>query len=71
MPTNINCIHNGQGAWCKHKDVKRSLMGIGARCCTEYPFASQYGCKHIEKHARPTILPSAPPAPKSIQQLPE
>jgi hypothetical protein len=24
------------GAWCTNKDIKRSLFGIGARCCTEF-----------------------------------
>lgn len=34
----VNCIYNDQGAWCTNKCVKRSLFGIGARCCSEYPY---------------------------------
>lgn len=37
MPVSVNCQHNDGGAWCKNKLVKRSLFGIGARCCVEYP----------------------------------
>ena len=33
MIIKVNCIHNDQGAWCKHKEVKRSLWGLGARIC--------------------------------------
>lgn len=33
---NINCKWNDRGAWCENENVKRSLFGIGARCCVEY-----------------------------------
>ena len=36
MQRKINCKYNDQGAWCTNKNVKRSLFGIGARCCTEF-----------------------------------
>jgi len=32
----INCTQNDRGAWCKDKRIKRSIWGIGARCCIEY-----------------------------------
>jgi hypothetical protein len=32
----VNCINNDKGAYCKDKKVKRSLFGLGARCCSEY-----------------------------------
>lgn len=36
MRVKIYCKYNDRGAWCKNKNVKRSLLGIGARCCSEY-----------------------------------
>ena len=40
MSININCISNDRGAWCKNKNIRRSLCGIGARCCLEFPYIS-------------------------------
>jgi len=49
MGVNINCKMNDHGAWCKDKRVKRSLLGIGARCCIVFekrekvcPFQNEY-----------------------------
>ena len=44
---NVNCIKNDNFAWCKDKRVKRSLFGIGARCCLVYdnkrcPYQEEY-----------------------------
>jgi len=36
MNRHINCKYNDQGAWCTNKQIKRSLFGLGARCCCEY-----------------------------------
>jgi len=36
MRKKINCIHNEKGAWCKNKNVKRSIFGFGARVCCEF-----------------------------------
>ena len=36
MNIKINCKHNDKGAWCTNKKVKRSLFGVGARCCSEH-----------------------------------
>jgi len=36
MLLKINCKFNDSGAWCRCKQVKRSLKGFGARCCMEY-----------------------------------
>jgi hypothetical protein len=33
MMQNPNCIYNNQQAWCKNKNIKRSLWGLGARVC--------------------------------------
>ena len=56
MQIKVNCIHNG--AWCKNKNVSRSLFGLGARVCSQY-----YGkkCEYKEKYKL-----SASPAPQSI-----
>lgn len=29
----INCIYNSDVSWCTNKNIKRSLFGVGARCC--------------------------------------
>jgi len=60
----INCIYNDQGAWCINKNIKRSLFGIGARCCLDYPPCSQEKCEFKEKHKRPT---PPPPPPKPMK----
>jgi hypothetical protein len=36
MILKINCKFNDNGAWCANKNIKRSLFGMGARCCCEY-----------------------------------
>lgn len=36
MILKINCKHNNKGAWCTNKNIKRSLFGLGARCCIEH-----------------------------------
>lgn len=33
MVVKINCIHIDDNVWCKNKNVKPSLFGLGARCC--------------------------------------
>ena len=54
---NINCIHNNDGAWCNNKKVKRSLFGIGARCCSEYsPYPKD--CPYKEEYPLPKTVPS-------------
>lgn len=55
MGININCIHNDQGAWCKNKLVKKSLFGLGARVCVEYPYHCGE-CSLQEIHPRPKNL---------------
>jgi hypothetical protein len=46
----VNCIYNDNVGWCKNKNVKRSLFGIGARVC---PLADGLvDCPHQEKYPR-------------------
>lgn len=54
----INCIWNDQGAWCKSKSTKRSLFGIGARCCIE--FDSNKKCSWKVPFPIPKVSPPAP-----------
>jgi hypothetical protein len=55
MVTNINCIHNDR-AWCKEKRIKRSLWGLGARCCVEYQTFGKK-CKFKVKAFSPNTSP--------------
>lgn len=52
MGVNINCIYNNDGAWCKNKNIKRSLFGIGARICIVYPYEKEK-CIYQEKFPFP------------------
>ena len=53
----INCRWNDLGAWCKNKRIKRSLFGVGSRCCIEYD-----GIEICEfKEPFPIPKPSPPP----------
>lgn len=61
MQINVNCVSNRDGAWCNDKRVKRSLWGMGARCCIEYngkhgecPYRVSYPkCKLIHDKVSP------------------
>ena len=55
----VNCKWNDQGAWCTNKKVKRSLFGLGARCCIEY--GSNKTCQSKEPRPKPTKPPPRPP----------
>jgi hypothetical protein len=59
---NINCIHSDR-AWCTNKNVKRSLFGIGARCCVEYPPFTEK-CEYKVMCPKPTAPPSPVPPKK-------
>jgi len=50
MGRNINCKKNDKGAWCKDKRVKRSLFGLGARCCSVFEGVE---CPYQEEFSRP------------------
>jgi len=57
MPVNVFCKYNDQGAWCKNKNIKRSLFGIGVRCCVNFPYPSNKGCQfQIDPSGPPPIL---------------
>lgn len=57
MPIKINCTDNDEGAWCKNKNIPRSLFGLGARCCVEYPRAFDCCCAFKTEHPRPAMNP--------------
>ena len=54
----INCVDNDRGPWCKNTDVKRSLFGIGARCCSQFPSDTKEGCPYRVKLKKPTNPPT-------------
>lgn len=55
----INCTFNDNGAWCKNDNVKRSLLGVGARCCVLYPGLNGNTCQWQNMYPRP----NSPPRP--------
>lgn len=54
----INCIYNNKGAWCTNQKIKKSLFGIGARCCSEH---NDIDCDEKVEHTKKENI--APPAP--------
>lgn len=48
----VNCKYNDQGAWCKCKQVKRSLFGFGERYCIQYDGKK---CEYQVKSKKPTL----------------
>jgi len=36
MKRKINCKYNSEVLWCTNKNIKRSLFGLGAKCCIEF-----------------------------------
>ena len=51
----VNCKSNDRGAWCKDKRIKRSLFGIGARCCILYNNQVSK-CEFQEKYKKPNYV---------------
>ncbi len=60
MGIKINCKYNDRGVWCTNVMIKRSLFGLGARCCTQYPYANTI-CRQQIEHKRPPPPPKPPP----------
>jgi len=60
---NIDCKDNDQGVWCKNKNIKRSLFGLGARLCVLYPGFNEKICEYQTKQPRP-LSPPPPPPPR-------
>ena len=54
MEIKINCKMNDNSAWCKDKRIKRSLFGLGARCCLEFENKT---CPYVIRYKRPKISP--------------
>ena len=65
----INCVYNDQGAWCKNKNVKRSLFGVGARCCKLYPDRFNSMCEFQMKYSRPSIIPPCPKRKENHEKI--
>ena len=63
MPHKVNCKWIDNVAWCKNKKVKRSLLGLGARCCKEYP-PHQEKCPFKEPYPKPKLSPDYPTPPR-------
>jgi hypothetical protein len=70
MVVNINCIYIDRIAWCKNKNVKRSLWGIGARYCMDYPsnFLNKNGCEFRVEHKRSSGITPPPPPKRKIRE---
>ncbi len=56
MHKKVNCKFNVGGAHCVCKDVKRSLFGIGARCCTEF-YGRDDTCEYKKVHLQRPVYP--------------
>lgn len=67
MGIKINCIYNDQGAWCTNKKIKRSLFGLGARCCVLFPY-SDGKCDLQKKYKRSPIVPPPQPPKRRINE---
>lgn len=53
MFKNINYIYaNNPGGYCKNKNVRRSLFGLGARCCIIYDDENKI-CRYRKKLPKP------------------
>lgn len=59
MGCKINCKFKDQGAWCTNSEIKKSLFGLGARVCVEYPPMYGITCMKKEEYPKP---PAPPPA---------
>lgn len=58
MFKNINCVWaDNPGGYCKNKLIKRSLFGIGARCCVKY-YDDNKKCKYLSPHVKPIQPPA-------------
>jgi hypothetical protein len=57
----VNCRWaENPGGWCKNKLIKRSLLGIGARCCVKY-YDDDKECIYHSPFDRPPTLPPRGP----------
>lgn len=59
MIVKVNCTYNNSGAWCRNKNIYRSLFGLGARIC---PVHNGGTCSLQIKKERMT----PPPAPTKV-----
>ncbi len=59
----VNCVYNEQGCRCKNIHIKKSLWGLGTRCCPVFYAESCYLQKEIPK---PKLTPPPPQSKKNI-----
>lgn len=59
MGFNVNCKYNKEGAWCTNLNKGRSLAGLGARCCVQYPYSNKE-CSLQEEFPKPSPPPEPP-----------
>jgi hypothetical protein len=67
----INCIYNDNHAWCTNKNIKRSIFGIGARCCKVYPYGEESNCEYFQPRSclRPLQPPPSVGNRKNVEEL--
>ncbi len=69
MQMQIDCQWNNQSAWCTNKKVKRSLFGLGARCCIM--FDSDKVCSFYKATPSPIAPPPCPQSNKKKELVAE
>lgn len=60
---NVNCKKNNKGAWCKDKRIKKSLSGIGARCCKIFEGKI---CEYQDLYPKPQFPSPSPTLAKCL-----
>lgn len=63
MGVKANCHDNYDGFYCKNKQVRRSLCGIGARMCC---VIDGLKCELQTPYEKPKYFPTYSPAPRKI-----
>ncbi len=66
MMHKINCKYNDRGAWCKNIAIKRSVFGLGARCCILFNYGK---LKHCDLQVISPKPAAPPPPPKRTNSL--
>lgn len=48
MYINVCCNYFISGGYCNNSNIKKSLFGLGAKCCIKYPILSTK-CKYYDE----------------------